>query len=357
MAEPIKGLKRYDPALEEDIFAFQQVAYPQRDPALIPARWRWMFLDSAARHGCEPLVWLYWRKGELVAHQGAIPVRCKLGGQVRLTSWFVETMVLEHVRGGPVGAALVAKALEDEPFNLSLGQSPVMRELQYRLGWKKIGALHTYVHAIDGAAVMAQRGVATSALAGLGLKAWNGLNRLRLPRAAGLAVAQPERFGTAHDGLWARVAPHYPCAVCRDAAFLNWKFVEQPGQPFERWQVIDGDVVRAVAVTRRLLPAAPYHYPRWEICELVVAPDDGAALHTLLAGIITAARAAGAALVSVHLRHAALEAGLRAHGFLRREATRWLLLATAPLAPAERELAEREESWLLTGSDSDIDRP
>jgi hypothetical protein len=128
-AEPVprKGLKRYAEALEDDAFTFQAIAYPERDPALIPARWRWMFVDSAACHGSEPRVWLYYRKGELVAHQGAITVRCRIGDEELTTGWFVETMVLEKVRGGPVGAAMVAQALEDMPFNLSLGQSPVMR--------------------------------------------------------------------------------------------------------------------------------------------------------------------------------------------------------------------------------------
>ncbi len=75
----VKGLIGYDPALEQEIFDFQQVAYPTRRTDWIAPRWRWMFLASAQRLGIPPMVWLYRNASGIVAHQGAIPVKLKVG--------------------------------------------------------------------------------------------------------------------------------------------------------------------------------------------------------------------------------------------------------------------------------------
>lgn len=359
MKAPVKGLKRYAKEFEPDIFAFQVEAYPERDPTLIPARWRWMFLGSAESQDTPPCVWLYYRKGELVAHQGAIAVSCKIGATEHSTGWFVETMVLEKVRGGPVGAALVAQALQDMPFNLSLGQSPLMRELQYRLGWKLVGAIHTYSRPISAATIAAGRGFPMRAVIRLALGAWIGFAQLRRGRrvSRGLKVTPVAAFDDSHTELWSRVAPSYVCAVRRDARFLEWKFLRQPGQCFRCLEVRDANTLRGVVVTTVRAPRDPYRYPRVEICELIVAPDDHDAIFKLLQTVTKSAEEFGAATVFLNIRHERLERQLRQFGFIRRESTRWLLIAAALLKDTERELVEDIDNWLLTGSDSDIDRP
>ena len=320
-----------------------------------------MFIDAAAAlRRVDPAVWVYFRKGELVAHQGAIPVLLKLGEEELETGWFVETMVLERARGGPVGAALVAQSLQDMPFNLSLGQSPLMRELQYKLGWRKVGPLNTYAMAIDVDTMLARRPLWQRLTGGLALQCWNALKRA-MRRAGGNPPRIVERldvFDERHDALWQSVRPKYPCAVVRDAAFLNWKFVRQPGQAFWRWHAKSEDgQVRGVAVTRECPPAEPYDFFRTEICELVVDPDDTGAMFALLEAITDAARAAGAGLVFLHVREDRVEAALRRFGFIKRTSTRWLLIAAEPLTAPQRALAEDIGNWLLTCSDSDIDRP
>ena len=44
----------YSPELEREAVEFQVRAWPHRDPALVPQRWHWMFVDSARRLGVEP---------------------------------------------------------------------------------------------------------------------------------------------------------------------------------------------------------------------------------------------------------------------------------------------------------------
>ena len=121
-----------------EIFSFQARAWPHRNPDLIPARWRWMFVDSAHRLGVDPRVWLYRDQGRIVGYMGSIAVRVKLGDEERQTGWLVDTMVLEEYRNQGVGPRLMVGAHEDQPFSLSLGQTVEMREIQFRLGWKRV---------------------------------------------------------------------------------------------------------------------------------------------------------------------------------------------------------------------------
>ena len=354
-----KGLKRYSPEYEQEIFDFQREAYPDRSPDVIPDRWRWMFLQSAKSEQCEPLVWLYFRKGELVAHQGGIPVRLTVKQRTIRTCWFVETMVLDRARRGPVGATLVAKALEDAPFNLSLGQSPLMREMQYRLGWKQIGALHTYVLPLDAEAILAGRKlIERSALA-----AYLRFQRVRrrmyrnFNDSADVEFSPVEIFGSEHNELWARTSRWYPCAVVRDADFLNWKFVAQPGQRFVCFQVMKRGVLSAIVVAVKRPAREPYSYARLEVCDVVVDPGDGGLIGAIVRKLAEFASSLQCASIFFNVRHHQLEKSLARNGFLKRQSTRWLLLATAGLDVRERESVESIENWLLTSADSDIDRP
>jgi acyl carrier protein len=99
------GIEGYTPGIEEEVVAFQQAAWPRRRADWILPRWRWMSVDSARRLGIEPRIWLYRDAGQVVGYTGAIPVRVKVGAEVRDSAWLVDTMVLEASRSKAVGPA------------------------------------------------------------------------------------------------------------------------------------------------------------------------------------------------------------------------------------------------------------
>src|SRR5947207_15381365 len=45
----------------------------------------------------------------------------------------------------------------------------------------------------------------------------------------GVRIAREQRAGSEFDELWARVGPAYENCVVRDAAWVQWRFLDAPG--------------------------------------------------------------------------------------------------------------------------------
>ncbi|HEX6996402.1 MAG TPA: hypothetical protein VF339_19890 [Gammaproteobacteria bacterium] len=352
-----RGIFGYRAELEEAVFEFQRREYPNRPPHRIPDNWRWMFVASAARLGITPLVWLYLKKGEVVAHQGALPVRLHVSGKELVTGWFVETMAGQAVRGTPIGPMLIKKALEDLPLNLSLGQTPQMRALQFALGWRQVCSLPSYVFVSGyrmGLRHKLPAGAAEAAAAALALL--HGLRRRRGRRAPppGVTFGHVDRFTDEHDVLWKRMAATCSCAVVRDASYLNWKYVDRPFAAFMRTEMRDRGELIGVIVTMLRDPTEVYSYRRGILVDLVVPLDRPDYVSMLIDAAVTDLQRLGAQTVTCHAWSPALTGVLERLGFARREPRFHFLLAAGGEGEQLPELL-RPESWFLTQGDSDAD--
>lgn len=365
-----KGLSGYAPEIEEAVFEFQRTAYPDRSAALIPQRWRWMFVESARRLGVDPMVWVYLKDSAVLAHQGAIAVRLQIAGQERTTGWFVDTMALPAARGKAIGPMLVKKALDDLPMNLSLGQTQDMRELQFALGWQQVVPLNTYMFLLRPEKVLAEKlpGRVLGALAGSVISSLGNIRRsFKGWRCRGWtrnAITKPkwtthsiDRFDQRHDQLWQSVASHYPCAVVRDASFLNWKFVDQPGQEFTRLETTCDDQIVSVATFTVREPDQVYAYRRAWLTDLVIDPTDHVAMWQTLSAVQRECQGQNIDAIVFDVSCPAIEQAVRSFGFWKRDSTRVFLLATDGLTEQEQQIALNPNSWYLTKADSDIDRP
>jgi GNAT superfamily N-acetyltransferase len=316
-----------------------------------------MSVDSARRLGIEPRIWVYRDAGQLVGYTGAIPVRVKVGAEVRDSAWLVDTMVLEAYRSKAVGSRIMVQAHEDLPFALSLGQTAEMREVQERLGWRRVAPLETAQLLIRPENVLKGKLPWPAAVAaGLGLRASSTVRDLLRERTQA-RVNEVGRFDERHDRLWREVAPSLTCAVVRDASYLNWKYVDQPGQTFLRLEIVDGDRVTGVAVLMFREPDDAYRYRRAFLVDFVAPLTDEARLAQLIEAAKAAAAGRGAdALSCLHIG-SALTAALRRHGFRLREPERYLLVDPGGLEPRALDTALSADSWFVTHGDSDIDRP
>jgi hypothetical protein len=360
VVEAPRGLVRYTTALDDELFAFQREAFPTRRADWVEPRWRWMFQSSAARLGVDPMVWLYRGKQGIVAQQGAIPVRLHTRAGDCTTGWFVETMVLEHARGKAVGPMLVAKARQDLTFNLSLGQTDQMRELQYRLGWQRVSDLDTLMFVLRAAPAVAGKvppGTETVAGGVLALtqtlRWWRGWTRA----GSEFRAHAIDRFTAAHDALWARVRDAYPVAVARDASYLNWKYVDQPGQDFIRIELRRHDQPIALIVLSISDPDHVYRTRRAFLTDIVVMPGSDEDVWAALEAARRCAIDHRADLLLFDIINPMIVRRALAFGFVRREPTRVLLVATDESPDALQQAALDGRNWLITRGDSDIDRP
>lgn len=353
-----RGLFGYSAELVPEIVAFQRETFPEREVSLIEPRWRWMFEQSARRLGVAPMVWVYRAASGIVAHQGAIAVRCKVGAHTLTTGWFVETMVHERHRGRAVGPMLVKKALEDLPFNLSLGQTEQMREMQRALGWVQVGPLPVAALAVRARHVLAGKGAAVvRPAAALGLFARRAVGTYVRGTARGIDVSRDAPLGAEHDALWERAAADVPVAVVRDASFLEWKYRTQPGQRFVTLDVRRaGRLLGFVAFVMRA-PDRAYRYARAVVTDVIVPPSDVGAVRACVRALHDAARQEGADLITVGLNQPAIQAELSRQGYVSRPHERVLLIAPGAEDHPVRPWLARPETWLLSMSDSDIDRP
>ncbi|MEC8556779.1 MAG: SDR family NAD(P)-dependent oxidoreductase [Planctomycetota bacterium] len=345
----------YKSDIEQKLFEFVQRAWPHRRKDWIEPRWKWMYLESAKRINSEPRVWLYRDEEEIVGHHGAQFVRFKMGDQEVSTAWFVETMVQESHRSHGVGTRLVMQSLEDMPLNLSLGQSAEMRAILEKLGWHNVAPLQTYMYPIHPGRVLKGKlpGVLTPvASAWLKLRS-NARRWMQANTSPSGTVSEVVEFDEKHDQLWERVASCYGNATVRDASFLNWKYIEQPGQEY---RCIDITVDGKLIATAALLFAEPdraYGYRRAYLVDLVTSTDLSTC-HVAIQTVLAYCRDKEAHAVVMHIINTPIQQALENCGFLRREPTRHLLVATGKEKNAD--LLEPDR-WLVTQGDSDIDRP
>jgi acyl transferase domain-containing protein len=351
-------LAGYTPEAERDILEFQRTMFPDRRPELVPARWRWMFLDSARRVGVSPRIWVHRDAGRVLSHMGSIAVRLKIGDQEHNTGWLVDTIVLEEYRAQALGSRLMIDAHAEQPFSLSLGQTSEMRDIQLRLGWRNVAPLQIAQLLVRPANVLKGKLPAAAVWAAdVGFRATSAVKDWWREKHAFTARAI-NRFDAPHDRLWQSASQSVTCAVVRDASYLNWKYVQQPGQEFLKIDLLDArGELRAVAVWMFRDPDAHYQYRRGFLVDFVASLDDEETVQHALAAACDAAVAQGVDALLCHHIDARLTKALRACGFHLRQPERFLLVDPGPLDGGPRDAVLSPDCWFVTQGDSDIDRP
>jgi hypothetical protein len=145
--------------------------------------------------------------------------------------------------------------------------------------------------------------------------------------------------------------------VVRDASYLNWKYVTQPGQSFVRFEIRDDHRVVGVAVWMLRDPDQHYRYRRAFLVDLVAPFGDAALLQQVVRAACTAIEARDVDALLCHHVSPRLTRALRAEGFLLRRPERFLLVDTEGLSGETLDTVLSPDAWFVTHGDSDIDRP
>lgn len=197
-----------------------------------PAYYRWMYLQNPAGPA---VVWSVRQGGRVVASFAIAPKRFQVGGRRVLIGKTMDMFtdpahqgkglirrctaaVFEQARASGMAGWYVTPSVNSYPiFTGKWGYSEDLRVV-FRA---RILRLAPVLGAVAGPARLL--GAVADGLLGM-----FGRRRLRIPD--GFELEELHGFGAEADRLWEEVAPGYPVAQVRDAAYLNWRYLLNPDE-------------------------------------------------------------------------------------------------------------------------------
>jgi hypothetical protein len=168
---------------------------------------------------------------------------------------------------------------------------------------------------------------------------------------AGRTIVQQQVAGRKFDELWGRVAPAYENCVVRDAAWVQWRYLDVPDRAFvvllaERGGAPAGYIAyRLVNTGGRLIG---------RVADIFSHPDDLETVHALVESAVTHMRRHGADSVATLVASgSSLYARLRRLGFVfARGEYEASCIPFSQLVGLER--MNDPAKWLMTGGDFDV---
>lgn len=349
------------PATIDDFEAIATLLNGIFDGHQTPLTLRWKFTGCANRLVGSTVLLC---DNTVVGFLGQIPVRAVIAGREVLATQGADIAILEpfrridlfltllHASLGQLKAAGVALSYGTANASVSLTLSSL-------LGQRSIAALPLLVLPLSAEASSPSHPGAR-ALTGIlaaGISAAQYCAQfLRLAAGHRLRVIRVLRFDDRFDQFWQRIQRDYRVQLVRDAAYLNWRYVDAPNAVYERLCIehassgtIEGFVV--LRLTQR------GDQVRGSICDLVT-PRQGqrAVAHALLAASLKWFRAHSAAIAEVWmLPGSPLRFVLRSHGFIPRSKEQYGFQASliAPETDSPHQGIEQADDWFLAMGDSD----
>ena len=297
--------------------------------------------------------------GRIVGFLGQIPVRIWCRGRELLAVQGADVGILEEHRRldaflGMVGVSL--RELRAAGVALTYGIANADAAAVTRLlGQRLVAPVPLVVRPIARGSLPG-RGWGARVAAGF-LAAWADRcdGRAEGRSCAGWRVGSVSRFDERFDRFWGRIRDDYPILVVRDAAYLNWRYVDGPGASYERLCIenvasgeLEGFAVlglgrRRGRVRGRIAELATSCRQRRQAAAMLLRAAV-ARLRTLGADV-----AEGWAFPHTHLRAAYL-----CRGFVPRRTGEGGFQVGAPAAGAsDVGGADCAENWFLSMGDSD----
>ena len=314
-------------------------------------RWEWQYRRNPNNPGHEPEIWIA-REGTVIVGQYAtMPVRLSLGAREVQGSWGMDVMVAPERQRQGLGEVLFRTWDRNVGASLGLGLSESSYRLFQKLRWPDVGPVPCFVKPLTRRALRRPD--------------WpTGINRivsaLTLPIVKVVARNRPlaaevrliGRFDDSFTALWEELAPKFALAVRRDAAYLNWKYVNAPHVRYSLAALRRNDRNVGYAVYRHL------HEPRGRVTLLVdflVDPDDESGLSTLLGWVDREARQVDSDKIRGYAMHARFRKVLKRSGYFQVKSTMEFVVKVNGI-DVDASFYEGTDDWHITLGDSDQDR-
>ena len=314
-------------------------------------RWEWQYGRNPNNPAREPEIWIAREGPAIVGQYATMPVQLSLGGREVRGSWGMDVMVAPERQRQGLGEVLFRTWDRNVGASLGLGLSDSSYRLFQKLRWPDVGPIPCFVKPLTRRALRRPN--------------WPlPLNRLvsalTLPIVMVVARTRPlaaevrmiERFDDSFTALWEGLASKFDLAVRRDAAYLNWKYVNAPHVRYSIAALRRNDENVGYAVYRHI------HEPRGRVTLLVdflTDPADDQGIATLLRWVDREARNADSDKIRAFAMHAGFRKVLRKSGYFQVKSTMEFVVKVNGI-DVPPSFYERTDNWHITLGDSDQDR-
>lgn len=314
-------------------------------------RWDWQYKLNPHMPADGPLIWLAREGQTVVGHYASMPVRLQVKDREIDAAWGTDVMVAPERQRQGLGELLFRTWDREVGAALGLGLSASSSQLFTKLRWHNVGPVPCMVKPLTRRALRRpQWSVGANRL----------LSALTLPWVRLIARSRPlqgevrtvRQFDVRFDAFWARVSSAFGLVVKRDAAYLNWKYIQAPHVRYTV-AVLERDGELAGYIVYRHLQE-----PRGKVTLVVdwlTAPDDQAAFLTLLRWVDRESRAADSDKIRIYATHAGYRKALRQSGYFAvKSAMEFVAKINAIDVPSA--FYASADTWHVTLGDSDQDR-
>ena len=276
-------------------------------------RWDWQHRRNPANAGGQPSIWVAHEGSTVVGHFPTLPVRLSLRGMHVEAAWGSEAYVAPERESLALDEAMVRAWDRNTGAALTLGISERMRAVFNRIHWPPATVVPCLVKPLTRRALRVPNVplLINRIVSALALPVIRVVARSRPLRAECEPI---RRFDQSFTALWERIAPQFDLAVARDAAYLNWRYIEPP---HVRYSVValkrEGEVHGYAVYRHRQEPLGKVTM----LVDVLVAPHDHSGLKTLLRWVDREARAEDTDKVRCYVTHAAFRKVLKRNGYFQ----------------------------------------
>lgn len=313
-------------------------------------RWDWQHRRNPHNRTGEPSIWVAREGPTVVGQYRTLPVRVSLKGIEVEGGWGMDALVAPERDRQGLGEALVRAWDRNSGAGLTLGLTAESRAMLDRLRWPDSHIVPCLLKPLT------RRAFRVPSLP-------TPINRLisavTHPLVRVVARSRPlraecepiRRFDSSFTALWERLAPKFDLAVRRDAAYLNWRYIEPP---HVRYWVVG---LKRQGETHGYAVYRHRHEPLGRVTMLVdflVDPDDVSGLKTLLRWVDRAARAEDADKVRCHVMNGPFRRVLRRNGYFNVKSTLEVAVKVNAVQ-VPKGFYDETDGWHITYGDSDQD--
>jgi GNAT superfamily N-acetyltransferase len=314
-------------------------------------RWDWQYRHNPNVAPTGPSIWVAREGGALVGQYACMPVRLGVNNQEVDAAWGMDVMVAPERQRQGLGDLLFRTWDRNVGASLGLGLSESSYRLFQKLKWPDVGPVPCFVKPLSRRALRQPTWpVAVNRFVSYITLPWIRLVARTRPLEG--EVRTIRQFDERFTRLWDRVKSKFAFAVRRDAAYLQWKYIQPPHVRYFVG-VLERDAEVAGYVVYRHVQE-----PRGRVTLLVdffADPDDSSAVLTLLRWVDREARAADSDKIRTFSMHEGFRRHLRKSGYYSVKSTmEFVAKLNAIDVPAA--FYKDTSRWHVTLGDSDQDR-